>query len=170
MATPADADGLGRVHALTWRAAYRGIVPAAHLAGLTPELRSQWWREELAQPPKPGRVVRVAVTQDDGVVGFSASGPARDDDLPPPQPFELYAIYVAPEWWGLGVGARLLDAVVSASVGQAPGLVLWVLADNTRGRRFYERCGFHPDGTVTTIDIGGARLEELRYRRSFAPQ
>jgi RimJ/RimL family protein N-acetyltransferase len=44
--------------------------------------------------------------------------------------------------------------------------VLWVLRDNTRARRFYERAGFAPDGATDVLDrLGG--VTEVRYRRAL---
>src|SRR5918995_519107 len=48
-------------------------------------------------------------------------------------------------------------------------LRLWVLADNARARKFYERAGLAADGesTTYTIPLSGGRdpvaLEEIRY-------
>ena len=47
-----------------------------------------------------------------------------------------------------------------------PRVVLWVLADNARARRFYERAGFVPDG-VTNILTGLGDVLELRYARDL---
>jgi len=44
--------------------------------------------------------------------------------------------------------------------------VLWVLADNARARRFYERAGFAPDG-ATSILAGLGGVLELRYSREL---
>jgi RimJ/RimL family protein N-acetyltransferase len=62
---------------------------------------------------------------------------------------------------------RVLDA---ASAAGYLSVRLWVLRDNSRARRFYERAGFAPDGASHTLDgLGG--VTEIRYRRvlSAAP-
>ena len=44
-------------------------------------------------------------------------------------------------------------------------IMLWVLEDNARARRFYERAGFAPDGARHGLpDLGG--VTEIRYRRA----
>jgi RimJ/RimL family protein N-acetyltransferase len=43
-------------------------------------------------------------------------------------------------------------------------ITLWVLEGNERARRFYEACGFQPDGTRQLLDIGGL-VPEIRYRK-----
>ena len=43
-------------------------------------------------------------------------------------------------------------------------IVLWVLRDNQRARRFYERAGFAPDGAINVLTgLGG--VIEVRYQR-----
>jgi len=44
-------------------------------------------------------------------------------------------------------------------------IYLWVLADNLRARRFYEKNGFCHSGDTQTIDIGEAPLKGMRYVR-----
>jgi len=82
---------------------------------------------------------------------------------------EVYAIYVTPAWWSTGTGRALMDSVLSAlEAGRYRRAVLWVLADNTRARRFYERAGFAPDGgTNVLIGLGG--VLEVRYTRDLLP-
>ncbi|RAS29045.1 hypothetical protein BCL80_107157 [Streptomyces avidinii] len=58
--------------------------------------------------------------------------------------------------------------------GYAPGvrirdITLWVLKENVRARRFYERAGFRPDGAEETFEAGGARVPEVRYTRPLTP-
>ena len=80
------------------------------------------------------------VAEDGGrIVAFVSVGPSRDDDAEG----ELYAIYALPEAWGTGAGAALMQAGLAAM--RAAGYrdaVLYVLDDNPRARRFYEREGW----------------------------
>ena len=81
------------------------------------------------------------------------------------QAAELYALYVHPDWWSTGTGRALLDrALARTTAAGYADIVLWVLRDNARARRFYERAGFSPDGASNVLDgLGG--VEELRYQR-----
>ena len=97
------------------------------------------------------------------VTGFASIGEVRDEDLMPQKFFELYAIYVAPEYWDLGVGRALWKAALASVPSGAGGVSLWVLTQNERGRRFYQRTGFMPDGTRHVENIGGMDVEEMRY-------
>jgi hypothetical protein len=44
-----------------------------------------------------------------------------------------------------------------------PRAYLWVLAENARARRFYERGGWTADGVTRTEAIGGEPVLQLRY-------
>jgi ribosomal protein S18 acetylase RimI-like enzyme len=80
---------------------------------------------------------------------------------------ELYALYVTPAWWSAGVGRALMGSVLSALEDDGyRRVVLWVLADNARARRFYERAGFAADGG-TNILTGLGGVLEIRYTRDF---
>ena len=54
--------------------------------------------------------------------------------------------------WGTGLAERLLDAALQDIVA-AGGTVarLWVLEDNERARRFYERSDWRADGTERVV-------------------
>ena len=83
----------------------------------------------------------------------------------PPDLGELFSIYVDPDRIGTGLGAALmrpsLDAMRAAGFLAA---VLWVLDANDQARRFYERFGWRPDGTVKEETLWGATVREARYR------
>ncbi len=55
----------------------------------------------------------------------------------------LESLFVVPQHWGTGVAARLHDEAVA---GLERPCHLWVLEENPRARRFYDRRGWGPDG------------------------
>ena len=55
----------------------------------------------------------------------------------------------------------------SSCAAQYAEATLWVLEDNPRARRFYERAGWHPDGARKAEERWGVRAPEVRYRKSF---
>jgi ribosomal protein S18 acetylase RimI-like enzyme len=161
-AVPADAMGIATVHVATWRTQYAGIVPAAHLAGLSVEARAVAWRERIADTSAKSAGVGIFVAQAAGgeVTGFAACGPSGDGDAV--LAGEIYALYVLTGSQRSGVGRRLVRAAATHLAMHAmPSLLLWVLAANP-SRGFYERLGGKPLGTQL-IHIGGADLEEVAY-------
>jgi L-amino acid N-acyltransferase YncA len=161
-ATPGDAVAIATAHVRSWQTAYRGIVPAAVLDSLSIDRRASWWRGELAAMAPP--TACWVVERSGRVVGFASVGTARGDSAAPGVG-ELFAIYLEPEAWSLGLGRALMDqAVVGLRDGGFRAAILWVLADNARGRQFYERAGWQPDGATMTWETSGATLPEVRYR------
>lgn len=64
----------------------------------------------------------------------------------------MWSYYLAPSVWGQGVGDRLMHAGL-AHLPQ-PVVRLWVLRDNLRAVRFYERHGFEIDEHSTYVHEG----------------
>ena len=54
-------------------------------------------------------------------------------------------MYVLSEFCGTGVGQCLMEAALS-ELRSYPAVCLWVLKENGRAIRFYEKCGFRADG------------------------
>jgi GNAT superfamily N-acetyltransferase len=66
----------------------------------------------------------------------------------------LEALYVRPAAWGSGLADELHRAAVAEL--RSRGCVrarLWVLEQNGRARRFYERHGWRPDGTSRIVEF-----------------
>ena len=99
-------------------------------------------------------------------MGFAATGLVRD----PPEGLagagEVFAIYLAPEARGRGLGRVLFGHAVDdlAARGFGP-IVVWVFEDNPGARRFYEAAGFTVDGARQPVGFGEVALPEIRYRR-----
>jgi ribosomal protein S18 acetylase RimI-like enzyme len=73
----------------------------------------------------------------------------------------IYAMHVAQEWQGRGIGGLLLDALISHARSQAglTQLVLGVTVGNDAARRLYRSRGFEPYG----IDPGAIRHDGRSY-------
>jgi GNAT superfamily N-acetyltransferase len=162
-ATVADADVIARVHVASWQSAYRGLVPDTVLDELSVEKRAAGWREWL---PKVDESRTWVAEQDGEIVGFVNAGRCRDDDAAPGTG-EINAIYVSADMWDTGVGAALMNEAVSYLHSEYMCATLWVLEGNDRGRRFYEKGGWSPDGRSQKLDFGGTDLPEMRYRIDF---
>jgi GNAT superfamily N-acetyltransferase len=70
----------------------------------------------------------------------------------------LGAMWVAPDWRGSGVAAMLAGAVIHWAREEGCTRVgLWVPADNSRARRFYESQGFQATGQSRPFPGDGGR-------------
>lgn len=122
------------MHVRTWQAAYEHVFGAERLAGLDLGAREETWWQHLSGP-EPRRSVFVAENEG-SIVAFTSCGDSRDA----PGEGELYAIYAVPESWGSGAGPALMAAALGAlRRSEFATAHLWVLEDNPRARRFYER-------------------------------
>jgi GNAT superfamily N-acetyltransferase len=154
-AEPADCREIAEVHNRTWQVAYRHAFPPEVLGGLSLDEREAQWRQRIEDEA----VVWVAEMRG-RVVGFASVGPSRTEE----GVGELYAIYVLPEALGRGAAHELMGAAKAwfGSEGYSTAM-LWVLADNPRARRFYEREGWSEDGMRTEAMLG-VEIEEALYR------
>ncbi len=128
--------------------------------------------------PAPALFPVPASTAQATVVGYAAFGPeqgldgrprtARGGPRPAQRPAaELYALYVASAYWSTGAGRALMGRVLEeAQADGYPRIVLWVLEQNVRARRFYERAGLRQRGRTHQLDWLGA-VPEVCYVRDL---
>ena len=191
--TEADRLAVEAVRRASWRVAYAGLIGQAYIdratVGLSRISHPAPWRRTLVAVTDGSPAVTGSSPAGTGgslaVVGYTAFGPERSGFAPQPattgkatadqapltpaglagEVGEVYAIYVAPDWWSTGTGRLLLEAAMArlATAGYRRA-VLWVLDTNTRARRFYEKAGWAPDGAANTmVALGG--VIEVRYTR-----
>lgn len=162
---PADCRAIAEVHVGSWRQAYKHILPADYLASLSVDQREALWRNSLRQGSPQLLVARHAA----GIAGFVAFGPSRDQDAVP-QCAEIWALYLAPDFWSQGAGRRLWLAARERLVEQGfTTVTLWVIAGNERAIRFYRAAGFQEEpGSIKDFQRAGVRLLEVRHRQAIA--
>jgi len=153
-----DAAALAEIHVRTWQAAYRHVF-GERLDQLRVEQRLAQWQRWLAEPQPHWRVF---VAEEEGrAVAFSWLGESREAA----DEGEIYAIYALPDAWGSGAGTALMRASLEALREDGfRGAILWVLEDNPRARRFYEREGWTVDGGRHEEELLGVSAVEVRYR------
>ena len=178
----ADAAQIAAVQREAWFAAYEGVIAPEVIDRVTTPDNGARVRQSFRTRPWQRMLVAVDPAAVDpaasGTVGYASFGPEMDVlNAPWPHPLtadgeggrvaELYALYVRPAWWSTGTGRALMDRVLarSAAAGYS-SITLWVLRDNERARRFYERAGFAPDG-ATHVLTALAGVLELRYHRAL---
>jgi GNAT superfamily N-acetyltransferase len=70
----------------------------------------------------------------------------------------LHGLYVVPEAWGTGVALALHDAALAA-LPDCAEVKLWVLEENRRARRFYERSGWRASGASRVVEYPPSPLD-----------
>ena len=184
----AHAAQIAAVQRETWFAAYEGVIAPEVIdrvtvpddgARIRQSFRTRPWQRMLVAVDSgagdPGASDSGA-SASGGIVGYASFGPETDVlNAPWPHPLtadgeggrvaELYALYVRPDWWSTGTGRALMEKVLARSAAAGYRFItLWVLRDNQRARRFYERAGFAPDG-ATNVLTGLGGVHEVRYHR-----
>ncbi|MFI1414295.1 GNAT family N-acetyltransferase [Streptomyces sp. NPDC020707] len=171
--TLSDCPRVAEIRVRGWQRAYQGLMPRSYLDGLDvaaelPLRRAHFERAEGTD------VVNLVVEAAGEVVGWACHGPYRGGE---PRAggtggagdAELYALYVAPDRTGHGVGRALLRTSVERCAAAGLGrMLLWVLRENADARRFYERAGFTADGAEEPYEVEGVEVPEVRYARLLA--
>jgi putative acetyltransferase len=128
-----------------WRHAWQVAYPQIDFNS-----RVDWWRQRWRD--EVVRIATIAVAESNGeIVGFVTVDPVS---------FDLDQIVVAPEAWGIGVGAALMDEAKRISPA---GLDLHVNKDNERAIRFYGKHGFSITGEAINWR-SGAPVHKMSWR------
>jgi len=161
-ATLDDVNNISRIHALSWKSAYKGIIPQSYLD----ELREDFWVPAFTTWINENVLTAQLIFENGSPVGCVAYGKSRDNSLP--DWGEIVSIYLLPEYFGKGYGAKLLEtALLDLKKAGYYNIYLWVLKENQRARRFYEKNKFQCSNDKCTIEIMGQKLTELRYIYAF---
>ena len=152
-----DAEGIAEVHYAAWRDAYRGLIPGRELEQMIARRGPRWWHSAIV-----GGSRLLVLDFDETIGGYASYGRNRKPSLP--YGGEIFELYIAPEFQGLGFGTRLFEVARKdlAEHGYSSFLV-WALADNERAVEFY-------------LKLGGRKLcqgterfgSEIRGRTAFA--
>ncbi|MBR3771528.1 MAG: GNAT family N-acetyltransferase [Clostridium sp.] len=141
--TDEEICGKGYEHCTSWKEAYRGIICDQYLDSMTVEATT-------ARARRFPENTLVAKDRE-RVIGFAVYGESRDEDLA--NAGEIEALYVLSEYYGCGAGFRLMNEAVT-KLREYDTIFLWVLEENKRAIRFYERYGFKMDGKRKEWELG----------------
>ena len=144
-----DAEVVGEIHSKAWKSAYRGLFPDEYIDSDTASKRTEEFLESI-KDDKCMYFLLEASGQPAGIVKTHEC----DNVL------EIESIYILSEYRGQGLGAEAIDFILAYKPWD--GIFLWVLEDNIKARRFYEKNGFKLSGDTRTINRG-IELKQLRY-------
>ncbi|MCR4632781.1 MAG: GNAT family N-acetyltransferase [Erysipelotrichaceae bacterium] len=138
METVEEIKGKAYVHWKSWHEAYAGIIDREYLDKLSLERCEKMAFSQADQ---------IIIAKENGsVIGFIGYGSSKEET---PEAGVIFALYVLAEYYGRGVGRKLMDAGLK-QIERFPRVRLWVLKENERAIRFYEKCGFVRDGMEKT--------------------
>ena len=130
-----DAQDIAEVHDAAWREAYRGIIPGSELEKMIQRRGPRWWQSAIE------RGSRLCVLDfDETVGGYVSYGRNRLPHMQ--QGGEIFELYLAPEFQGLGFGRKLFEAARhDLRQNGLKSFVVWALSDNARAVEFYQHLG-----------------------------
>lgn len=149
---------ISNIYEQSWKTAYKGMIPDSFLESIP---KGKWCKGI----DTPGRKAMVFI-EDGKFIGTSSFCKSRFDKWP--DSGEIVSIYFLPEYFGKGYGKRLIEAVIEELRKDGyKDIFLWVLEDNTRARKFYEKCGFEKTEDYIDDIIDGKAIRDIRYIRRF---
>ena len=149
--TDHDWMAVGDLHHRSRADAYKDILTPEALSAGSGAAMGEYWTERAKW--ENGRL--TVAERDHRIIGFTYITASAE-----PGVNELCAIHVDPAEVGTGVGRALMRDAMTALGSRA---VLWVIEENERARRFYERAGWVPDGGRRDDAIGGQTVHHVRY-------
>ncbi|HYE08767.1 MAG TPA: GNAT family N-acetyltransferase [Patescibacteria group bacterium] len=154
-----DADILAFINSNSALQGYKGIIPEDFLKD---RFSYERLKDRLYKELNEGTTTSCIIYKDDIPVGMQTF--ARDYDKErDDSEIDIWRIYLLPEYWGQNIGIEFMDWGIKEL--KRKGYIkaaLWVVEENARARRFYEKFGFTHDGEIRVINVG-RELKEYRY-------
>ena len=157
---------MAKVHIVSWRETYPGMLPDPMLARMSIADEAIRWQRTMDRPRAWGGAISFVAEQEGVVVGYGSCGEQRTRLLRD-HGFtgEIAELYVLRSAQRQGAGSGLMTAMAGALIERGHrGLSLWVLKENKAARAFYERLG----GTLIAEKRTG--LVEVAYGWNDVPQ
>ena len=145
METEEEIRGKAFVHWKSWQESYAGIVDAEYLSRMSVER----CEESARRWPENTWVAKDG----ERVIGFTVACRICDKSGAQTGEGEVRAIYVLEEYQRLGIGYALMQQALKTLSG-CRVVCVWVLKDNRKAIRFYERVGFRADGAEQDYTLG----------------
>jgi GNAT superfamily N-acetyltransferase len=160
LAVVTDEPAIARLHADSWRTAYRGILRDDFLNDSVEANRRELWSTRFSEIGREDQL--ILVSEEGGEIQAFACAFL---DADPEWGTLLDNLHVIPGLKGKGLGRQLI-AAVAENVRQHRDhslLHLWVYEQNTQARGFYERLGGVVTESVAETAPDGSRVNALRY-------
>ena len=159
-ATLADSQRIASLHTVSWRDAYRGILPDTYLAGPIVDERATHWQSRLSSPGTNRRCVLLAEAEET-LVAFVCV--LLDEE--PLWGACLDNLHVLPKLRSHGLGRQLFSRAAQWVMSNEPGwpIHLWVFEANDGARRFYDVLSGEVVERRLKRSPGGTNIPSLRY-------
>lgn len=159
-----DAEIIAKLHVAGWQGAYGGLIDQSYIDSQTAALRTEKWQEIFAQDES----TTLLATIEGKPAGFISYGPLRTappgtSKIRPLYTSEIYALYLAPDFFRQGIGTQLMGAAIDGlKAGKHQSTCLWVLEGNKRARGFYDKMSGQRIGKKM-VEFGPTKAKEICY-------
>jgi len=161
LAVNSDASDMAEIGARSWEAAYKNILPERYIREKNAR-RLEQFTNSITDKNEDAYVIQ----KNGKTIGIMKIAATADDDLTRDY-FELHYIYLHPDHFRRGIGTEAMDfAFKKAREAGKKFISVWVFAENINSIRFYEKCGFVPDGKFKLQDRGGP-VKVIRMKRKL---
>lgn len=145
---------ISNIYENSWKYAYKGIIPQDYLDSI-PTGR---WVSGIDK----FRMNNLVMIENGHIIGTASISKSRWQQYS--DYGEIISIYFLPAYMGKGHGQHLLKKCIDELYMRGYNeILLWVLEDNQRARRFYEKNGFILSDEEMLSNIGGKDLKEIMY-------
>ena len=145
---------ISNIYEHSWKFAYKDIIPQNYFDNIP----KGCWANGIAKEGMTNLVLiknGIAI----GTASFCKSRWKEYNDYG-----EIVSIYFLPDYMGKGYGNHLLQKCIEdLKTLSYDKILLWVLEDNLRARKFYEKSGFVCSYVYLNDNIGGKKLREVMY-------
>lgn len=163
-ASKEDAGILASINSLSFTNAFRGIIPEETLKQ---RFSYESLKERFSKEFEEGNVKSAIMYKEDipvGILSFIKDSSRKNDSE-----IDIGRIYLLPEYWGQGLGGQFLAWAINEARREGyKSLGLWVIEENTRARKAYEKAGFVHEGETRMINPG-REIKDYRYILRFEP-
>ncbi|MFA7077644.1 MAG: GNAT family N-acetyltransferase [Syntrophomonas sp.] len=154
-----DVGTISLIHALSWKEAYKNDFSPQFLSSI----QNDRWVPFFSEHIQNQRFETSLFIEDERAVGCITYGKSRDEALV--DCAEIVSLYVLPVYWLQKIGYELMQFSLQRLREQGfHQVLLWVLKENKRAIRFYEKIGFVDDGATIEVPMDDKILTDLRYR------
>lgn len=145
---------ISEIYEKSWKVAYSNIFSKEFLDSIEPGK----WVDFLSLEN-----INTLVLEDEGkflgTLSYSKSRFLEMEDWG-----EIISLYILPEYTGNGLGKILFkEGINNLSKLNFENIFLYVLEENKRAIKFYERMGFKYSGEYINDNVGGKDVKELKY-------
>jgi ribosomal protein S18 acetylase RimI-like enzyme len=160
-ATVEDVWGVAAAHHAAAVATYKGIMPKHFLQSLSVEKDAErMLAGGFPRYPEEKGFSFVAEDAKKKILGYIQGGPCREAE----EEGEIYAIYLHPSSFGTGVASALWEAGTSELSRRGfDTYKVWVIEENPRARRFYEKLGGKLSAARKLKSFGGKEIPLVSF-------